>query len=267
MKFIVLAENRKENICSNEDGLSLYIEVNNNKLLLDTGITDLFIKNSEILNVDLNNIETIVLSHGHWDHGNGLKYIKNTKNKTVILHPESFTDRCSIRRNMEYAGINLNLNEMKEKYSVIQSTTPYKIFENVFYLGQITRKNNFEAKKFPTALKNGEIDYLNDDSGIVIKTENGIIVISGCAHSGICNTIEYAKLVANDNRILAVIGGFHLKDISDATMKTIDYFIENKVQKAYVGHCTSDEVIEEFEKQLNNKCTVEKLFSGAEFEI
>ena len=266
MRVIVLSENRKKNQCNNEEGLSLYVEVNNNKLLLDTGITDLFIENSEILNIDLSKIEIIVLSHGHWDHGNGLKYL-NGDNKTVILHPNSFADRYSIRRNEEYAGINLKLEEMSQKYNVIQTKTSYKIFENIWFLGEIERKNDFEAKKFPTILAESKIDYIEDDSGIVIKTDNGIIVISGCSHSGICNTIEQAKKIANENRICAVMGGFHLKEVDEMTQETIKYFANNNVASAYMGHCTSDEVINEFKKQLEGKCKVEILYSGAEFEL
>ena len=267
MKFIVLAENRKKCLCDNEEGLSLYIEIDDNKLLLDTGITDLFIKNSKILDVDLNQIETIVLSHGHWDHGNGLKYLENTENKTIILHPECFTDRYSIRRQGEYAGINLKLEEMSEKYNTIQSREPYQIFDDVWYLGQIERANDFEAREFPTELKNGEIDYLKDDSGIAIKTNNGIVVISGCSHSGICNTVEHAKKVTKENKVYAVIGGFHLKNINKITEDTIKYFINNNISKAYMGHCTSDEVIVEFEKKLKGKCEVEMLYAGLDFKI
>lgn len=265
MKFTVLAENRKENICDNEEGLSLYIESGNDKLLLDTGITDLFIKNANLLGVDLKEIKTIVLSHGHWDHGNGLKYLQ--ERKTVILHPESHTKRYSLRRNMEYAGLNQTKTELESKYDVIQTKEPYEVYKDIWYLGEIERLNDYEAKSFPTVLEENKTDYLRDDSGIVIKTEKGLIVISGCSHSGICNTIEYAKKIMKEERIIAVIGGFHLKNVDEVTQKTIQYFINNRIQNAYMGHCTSDEVIEEFKNKLDGICNVESLYSGATFEI
>lgn len=265
MKLVVLSENRKENVCNNEEGLSLYIEIENNKFLLDTGITDLFIQNANILEIDLNKINIIILSHGHCNHGNGLKWI--TDNKTIIMHPESFTARYSIRRNMEYAGLNQTLEEMENKFNIIQTKEPYEIFKNVWFLGEIERNNDFEAKKFSTVLAEGETDFLRDDSGIVIKTDKGIIVISGCSHSGICNTVEYAKKVAQDDRVSTVIGGFHLKELDDVTEQTIQYFIDNKIQRVYVGHCTSDIVIEEFINRLEDKCKVQKLYAGAKFEI
>lgn len=265
MKVIVLTENRKQCECLNEDGLSLYIEVGENKLLLDTGFTDSFIKNAEMLGVDIASIKTIVLSHGHWDHGNGLKWLKD--NKTVIMHPESFTKRYSLKRNMQYAGLNQTFEEMKNKFNVIQTKEPLEVLENIWFLGEIERNNDFEAKTFPTVLEEGKTDYLRDDTGIVIKTEDGIIVISGCSHSGICNTIEYAKKITKEDNVIAVMGGFHLREINESTEKTIQYFINNNIQSAYMGHCTSDEVIEEFKTKLHDKCKVEKLYAGARFEI
>ncbi len=87
MEFTILTENRScNNNCINEDGLSILIEMNDNKVLLDTGITDAFLKNAKTLGVNLDEVNIIVLSHGHWDHANGLKYL-NSK-KTLILHPE-----------------------------------------------------------------------------------------------------------------------------------------------------------------------------------
>lgn len=209
MKFIVLTENRKSNCnCINEDGLSIYIEVENNKFLLDGGITDAFIKNAKILNVDLEAIDKIVLSHGHWDLGNGLKYIDSKK--ALILHPESYTQRYSLRRNMAFAGINQTREELCKKFELVETKEPYKIFENVWYLGQINRKFEVPKENLPTVLENNETDYLYDDTGVVVKTENGIIVFSSCSHSGIDNIIEQAKEVSGDNRVLAVLVNIYI---------------------------------------------------------
>lgn len=78
---------------------------------------------------------------------------------------------------------------------------PYQIFENVWFLGQIDRKFEVPIKNLPTVLENGKIDYLYDDSGIVIKVEKGIIVFASCSHSGINNIIEQAKKITNEERI------------------------------------------------------------------
>ncbi len=264
MRFVILSENRKNGICSNEDGLSIYFDIDGNKFLFDSGSSDLFIRNAKLLNINLDDIDTIVLSHGHWDHGNGLKYLNGKK---IILHPDVFVDRYSVSRNMQFAGINQKLEEMLERFEVIQTKSPYMFFKDVYYLGQIPRTIDFEGNgNISTVLdsKTEAKDYTLDDSGVVIKTKSGIVVVSGCAHSGICNTIENPKKVAKEDTIIAVIGGFHLRKIDDVLMKTIGYFEENNVQNIFMGHCSTDEVIKEFEK---TNIKVQKLYSGAEFEI
>lgn len=267
MRFIVLIEDRNcDNNCISEHGLSIYIETEGNKLLLDSGITDAFINNAKTLGINLDEINNIVLSHGHWDHGNGLKYL-NTR-KTIILHPECYTKRYSLSRNLEYAGINETREELLNKFELIETKEPYKIFENVWFLGQINRKFEVPTKNLPTVLEDEKIDYLHDDcGGIVVKTEKGIIVFSSCSHSGIDNIIEQAKVIANEDKVIAVVGGFHLKEINLYTEKILQYFKDNKIPKAYMGHCTSNEVIEYFEKQLNGITEIKKLFAGAKFEI
>lgn len=267
MKVVILTENRQcDNNCISEEGLSIYIEINNDKLLLDGGITDAFLKNSKILNIDLDQVHTIALSHGHWDHGNGLKYINDKK--ILILHPECYTERYSLRRNMAYAGINQNKEELSKKFELIETRESYKIFENVWFLGEIDRKFEVPEKNLPTVLKNGKVDYLYDDcGGVVIKTENGIVIFSSCSHSGIDNIIEQAKKISNENRVIAVIGGFHLKQINSYTDQIIKYFKTNNIRSAYMGHCTSDEVIEYFKEKLIGITQIEKLFAGAMFEI
>lgn len=266
MRFTILTENRESNCnCINEDGLSIYIELENKKILLDAGITDAFMKNAKVLGIDLQEIDKIVLSHGHWDHGNGLKYI-NLK-KTLILHPDAYTKRYSLLRNMAFGGINQTREELKEKFDLIETKEPYQIFENVWFLGQINRRFEVPKENAHTVLENNEKDYLYDDTGIVVKLEKGIVVFSSCSHSGINNIIEQAKEVTRDDRILAVVGGFHLKKLNEYTNKIIEYFSSNNIKVAYMGHCTSDEVIQEFKNKLKSTTKVTTLYAGAKFEI
>lgn len=267
MKFITLAEDRAgNNNCIKEHGLSIYIEIDNNKLLLDAGEEDAFLKNAKTLGIDLNELDAIVLSHGHHDHGNGLKYLNLNMKKALILHPECYTIRYRLKT--EYAGINETREELLDKFKIIETREPYEIFKNVWFIGQIDRKFEVPAKNLPTILENKEVDYVYDDvGGITIKTEKGIIVFSSCSHSGIDNIIEQAKRITNENRVLAVIGGFHLKEVNSYTERIIQYFKDNKIDKAYMGHCTSDVVIDYIKEQLDGITEVKKLFAGAEFEI
>lgn len=231
-----------------EHGLSLFLEDGNRKVLFDTGQTDLYLKNASILGVPLDEVESIVLSHGDYDHGNGLKYFNRKVN--LICHPDFTKNRIS-KRTGNYSGLNENLEEIKNKFHLITTKEPYPVTDNIIFLGEIERLNCFEkGTNLPATNEAGETYKHLDDSGVVIKTDNGIIVISGCAHSGICNTIEFAKKITNCNNVLAVIGGFHLKDIDEQTEKTIQYMKDNHIKHILVAHCTSDIVCDEFKNEL-----------------
>ena len=262
VKITVLNDNRCDNTALEcEHGISLFIEYDGKRVLFDSGQTDIFIKNAERMNIDLNKIDAIVLSHGDYDHGNGLKYL-NTKTK-LICHPDFMLTRISKRTGNDN-GLNQTRDEIKQKYDLIESREPVYISDKIIFLGQIERNNDFEkGENLPAYDKNGNTYEHLDDSGLVIKTEEGLIVISGCAHSGICNTTEYAKKIAGDNRILAVIGGFHLKEINEQTKRTIEYMKENSVKTVYLAHCTSDIVCQEFLKQIPENTKIIK--TGAEY--
>jgi len=264
VKIVVLNDNRCDNDNFEfEHGISLFIECYGKKVLFDCGQTDIFMKNAEKLNIDIDNLDAIILSHGDYDHGNGLKYFNKKVN--LICHPDFMLTRIS-RRTGNNNGLNQTKEELIKKFNLIETREPFYISNEIIFLGQIERKNNFEqGKNLPAFDENGNIYQHLDDSGIVIKTEKGLIVISGCSHSGICNTVEYAKKITNDNRILAVMGGFHLKEVDECTTKTIDYMKQNNVQNVYLAHCTSDIVCQEFVKQIPQIAQMIK--TGMTYEI
>lgn len=263
IKIVVLNDNRCNSDFECEHGISLFIEYNGKKVLFDCGQTDIFIKNAGKLDVNLNELDAIVLSHGDYDHGNGLKYINIKTN--LICHPDFMVKRISKRTGNDN-GLNQTKEQLVEKFNLIESREPFYISDEIIFLGQIERNNDFEkGKNLPAFDENGETYQHFDDSGMVIKTENGLIVISGCSHSGICNTVEYAKKITNDNRVLAVMGGFHLKEVNECTLKTIEYMKDDVVNEIYLAHCTSDVVCEEFLRQIPEKTKI--INTGVRYEF
>src|SRR5690606_5002799 len=114
-----------------EHGLSYLIEIDNEKILFDTGHTDVFLKNAVKLGIDIfKNVEKVVLSHGHWDHGDGLQYIKN---KMLITHPDSFVRRFHKTDNSP-VGLNFTKKELLNTFRLTETNKPYQISENLFYL-------------------------------------------------------------------------------------------------------------------------------------
>lgn len=219
-----------------EPALSYYLEDGDSKILFDTGYSDVFISNALKMGINLDNINTIILSHGHDDHTGGLTYLKDKdlSNIKLIAHPGVFDKRSHNNREI---GSPVSLKELKVK-EYIDGSKPIKITENLYFLGQINRVTSFENRTIGT-LSNGEEDKVLDDSALVYKGKDGLFIITACSHSGICNIIENAKKLLNDNRIIGVIGGFHLLNNDKQLEETVKYFKENNIDELYPCHCVS----------------------------
>jgi 7,8-dihydropterin-6-yl-methyl-4-(beta-D-ribofuranosyl)aminobenzene 5'-phosphate synthase len=258
MKVKVLVDNTARDGFEAVHGFSILIE-DKETVLFDFGPNSLYKENAEKMGVDLSLVKTLVLSHGHWDHGDGLLHLNN---KRLILHPDCFIQRFR-KRNTTHVGLSMKRDELMERYELIETKEPFLIADNIYFLGEVPRLNDFESKLSPFLLENGEPDFVMDDSALAVKTSKGLVIISGCAHSGICNTVSYAKKVCGEDRIYAVLGGFHLKEIDEITRKTIEYLKGENVYLLGPTHCTSFKVRDEFEKHFN----LLELNAGAEIQL
>lgn len=238
MQITVLVDNRPGvEGCQTEHGLSLLIEYSGKKILLDSGQSDFFCKNAELLGIDLDAVKLMVLSHGHYDHGNGLGSVRGKK---LYCHPDCFLKRVAIEDHTRDLSVKYSLEEISEKNEVILKDAPFEIAPDIYFLTNVPRRFPFEAKAFPSVLEDGSEDLIYDDGGIVINAPEGVVVITGCAHSGICNIVEYAKEICGNDKVHAVIGGFHLRRVDDDLNKTIDYLNSLKAEYILTGHCTCD---------------------------
>ncbi|MCY1723151.1 MBL fold metallo-hydrolase [Prolixibacteraceae bacterium Z1-6] len=235
MNVTVLTDNLAGGKFLAEHGLSYLLEIDGEQILFDTGHSDVFLRNAEKLGIYIHNaIKTVVLSHGHWDHGNGLQHLEN---KTLLTHPGAFLERF---RKIDHSpvGLSFSKNLLLQKFDIHETKTSYQITENLYYLGEIPRLNNFESQTTSFELADGTDDFILDDSALVAIQNNELIIVTGCSHSGICNICENAKAVTGISKIKAVIGGFHLKFGNRQTTQTIVYFKENKVETLLPSHCT-----------------------------
>jgi 7,8-dihydropterin-6-yl-methyl-4-(beta-D-ribofuranosyl)aminobenzene 5'-phosphate synthase len=249
MKISILTENTAGKKFLAEHGLSYFIEYENQKFLFDTGHSDVFLKNAIQLGINIQaEVKTIILSHGHWDHGDGLKYLKN---KTLLTHPSAFMKRYH-RKESVNLGLALTREKIEEKFDLITSKEPYSLTQGVIYLGEIPRLNDFESKTTPFMDASGSDDFVPDDSALAVIKDNGLIVITGCSHAGICNIIEYAKKVSGIRSVNAVIGGFHLKYNDMQTLKTINYLKKEKIGEIYPSHCTELPALAMFYSEFEN---------------
>lgn len=245
MKLTVLVDNNTliDRYYLGEPGVCYYIEDGDKRLLLDVGYSDVFLKNAHLLNIDLASINTIAISHGHNDHTRGLQYLKDAidLNKlTIVAHPDAFQTKMFAH---ESIGAPFSRLELAAMSRLLLSTKPVKISSNITFLGEIPSSNMFEQRQ-PFGFTFGANtsvtdDYVMDDTALVYQNDNGLFIITGCSHSGICNIVEYAKQVCHEQRIIGIIGGFHLLEVSEQLNATIDYFVDNKIDNLYPCHCVS----------------------------
>lgn len=244
MKITVLVDNNTliDQYFVGEPAVSYYIEIEDKRILFDTGYSDIFLKNADKMKIDLNRVTDIVLSHGHDDHTKGLKYLLEDKSDIhamLTAHPDCFLPKYDEDL---YIGAPFSREEIESKVKCNFTKEVCELSENLFFLGEIPRQNDFEAKEpIGHQVRDGkkEADYLMDDTALVYKNDKGIFIITGCAHSGICNIVEYAKKVCGTEHILGILGGFHLMGDDERINQTIAYLAQNEIDQLYPCHCVS----------------------------
>jgi 7,8-dihydropterin-6-yl-methyl-4-(beta-D-ribofuranosyl)aminobenzene 5'-phosphate synthase len=249
-----------------EHGLSLLIRVfkgtEEHALLFDAGWSNIGVPfNLKLFGIDVNEIEAIVLSHGHMDHfGALMEILKVRKGIPVVLHPDAFTSPRGLKlrdgRMLKFPTLD-EQSVIKAGAALVKTKSPYLLASGlVVSTGEVKRVTDFE-KGMPNACleRNGKIEHdpILDDQGIVIHVKGkGLVVISGCAHSGIINTIYHARTISKVDRIYAVLGGFHLSGplFEPIIGRTIEEFKKIAPKIIAPMHCTGWKAINEFAKEM-----------------
>lgn len=253
MKITTLIENNNSNEkLKSEHGLSLYIETDENKILFDTGKTDLFIQNAHELNINLQEIDIVVISHGHYDHIGGLlHFLKINQKAKIFLKKEIFNYQYfSIRKDQKKEiGYSPDLLDYKDRFVFLESAFYY--IDNLYFFANID-KIYLLPKGNEILFKQKDNKQTKDDFQheliFAINSTNGLSVFCGCAHNGILNTISTVQRFLYNKKIKTVIGGFHLIDSNEfVKTETNDEitFIATELKRIsngvvyYTGHCTS----------------------------
>jgi 7,8-dihydropterin-6-yl-methyl-4-(beta-D-ribofuranosyl)aminobenzene 5'-phosphate synthase len=229
-----------------EWGLSILVETDTARVLLDTGLSISAAHNAEAMRIDLSEVGKIVLSHGHPDHTGGLRDIlRKTGEVEIIAHPHVWGKYIRPEeRRPRYMGIPFCRAELESLgASFVITREPVQISGEIMTTGEIPLTTDFEDVEY----RNGYIeeggclmpDQLLDDQGLIVKTEMGLMVILGCAHRGIINTLRQAQKLTGEERIHTVVGGTHLHIASaERVEQTISALKEFGIARLGVSHCT-----------------------------
>jgi len=230
-----------------EWGLSILVESEEMNILFDTGQSLSASHNADLMGINLKLVDKIVLSHGHFDHTGGLKQIllRAGKEMDIIAHPDIWAAKYGRREGQEaqYIGIPFHrqtLESLGARFHL--SRKPVKLTDSIMTTGEIPMITEYETIEPYLVVKEGDRfkpDKLLDDQALIITTGAGLVVILGCAHHGIINTLYHARKLTGVETIYAVYGGCHLINATEERIwLTIAALKELGVSKLGFGHCT-----------------------------
>lgn len=250
VRLTVVVENRDGSGCTGAHGLSIWVELPGAVVLVDTGPdAGLLAANAVRLGLDLGRIDAVVLSHGHDDHSGGLPAVvaaKRGRALTVALHPDAaqprFSRRTGAPRFIGMPQASLLALDMPgvERLATNQPTC---IVPGVWVTGAIPRILPGAQERHLVLDPDGRrADPLTDDQAVVIDTAQGLVVVCGCAHAGLANTLELIAGIRPGIPIAALVGGFHLgSSAADHAVAIADDLLARGVRACACGHCTGAE--------------------------
>lgn len=229
-----------------EHGSAFLVEAAGNKVLFDTGQSgDVLAHNLSALNKDLRGLSAIVLSHGHYDHSGGLdRVLSMVEGVEVVAHPAILDERIarSERGPQKSVGIPFSRQHLEARCRLRLAKESVEVAPGILTTGQVPRGSGPEPRDPRLLVRHGEqlvADSLLDDLSLVLRTRTGLVILLGCCHAGLINTLEHIKTTFS-SEILAILGGTHLANVVDSTLRETVTAVKERygVQYAYVGHCS-----------------------------
>jgi 7,8-dihydropterin-6-yl-methyl-4-(beta-D-ribofuranosyl)aminobenzene 5'-phosphate synthase len=248
-----------------EHGLSFFVETPERRVLFDVGATSRFLENGRLLDRFPVPVDGLFLSHGHYDHAGGLPALLSAMNGTLDVYagPDAFAPRGihrdGSRKEIGPPEIGAALEKGALRLNSLESFGP--LFPGFFAGGPIPRTTDFEpeATGFTRGTGGGaQADDFSEERALVLETGDGPVVLIGCAHRGVINTLRHLADAMGVRRFHAVLGGLHLMDAPpDRIEKTVSAIREYGVERIGVGHCTGDRAIQ----------AIRRAFSGGWVDI
>ena len=274
MNILCLSENHVKEPFQSEHGLSLLLSWEGHSLLFDMGASSLFLKNAARLGADVAGVEAAALSHGHYDHGGGLRaFLAHNAHAPVYVRAEAFGARGSLRPSGEVAQIGLDAS-LRANPRLRLLTDNAQILPGALLFAD-------EGREAPLPRANGVLfreeggiwapDPFCDEQNLLLRAEGKAVLVTGCAHRGIVNIVRRARELAG-GRIDAVVGGFHLSnprtgvcEPEETLREVFRCFGELEGARFYTGHCTGDAALARPQAALPGR--VAPLHAGLRLEL
>lgn len=230
-----------------EWGMSLLVEVDGLRIMVDTGTSFTAVHNARLMGIDLASVDKIVLSHGHADHTGGLREVLQARRGEVdvVAHPDVWAAKYVRRKEGEphYVGIPYSRPELESRGARFHlSRTPVRLSDHVMTSGEVPMDTGYEEIDSNVVVKTSDgfvPDPLADDLALIIDADFGLVVVLGCAHRGTVNTLRHAQHLTGKERIYAVIGGAHLfRGPAERIEQTVADLKAMGIARLVMGHCT-----------------------------
>jgi len=243
----VLVENTAQGIgLMAEHGLAYHVDAGAQSLLFDTGQSGLLARNALKLGLDLATIDALVLSHGHYDHTGGLREVwELAPNAPLYAHPAALAPRFARNQDGTTRPVGpdaLTLQAIRARaHGIIGTASATEVLRGIYVTGEIPRTTGYEDVGGPFVLDEEGLrpDPIIDDQALFFDTHDGIVVLLGCAHAGVINTLNHIRRLTGNRPIDMVLGGMHLLVASPERMdRTIDALRSLGVRRLGPAHCT-----------------------------
>lgn len=271
LRLVILADNSARSDLIPCHGMSFLIELDGYRVLWDTGPNSCAYLNAQAMGIPLDHLDAIALSHGHWDHGNGLREILGINSGIPFYHsPFIFRRRWSFKSGREPREIGLDpdvIDLIKNSGQSQWVMTPTELFPNLWMIGSIPRISGKDSGgEFYLDAQGQELDQVPDDQSLAILSPKGLIVILGCCHAGFSNTIQHWQSHFKSTRIYAVLGGFHLGERNQFRReKALSELELIKPERIVPCHCTGEEATVEMEEKFGSGCV--RGYAGMEWVL
>lgn len=295
MKALVLIDNKSnDKELNSEWGLSFFIEHNGTRVLLDCGQSDKFLKNAEYLGIDLGSVDHCVLSHGHYDHADGLPFFAEYNDHAAIYLSEAVCEDCygspkeedlngtapkkpeltwisykGAPRLIKYIGVARGfLRDNTDRF--IRVNGIMNIAEGIYIItdpknnsAAVDEKNDLLRKNADGSMRSDDFDH---EQSLVFETEKGLVIFNSCSHAGMTDITDRVRELLPGLPVYAYVGGLHLyKWPEQEVMKLAGTIKKAGIRHIYTGHCTGDEAYAMLKRELGD--IIQQFSCGARIEF